>query len=443
MLIFKIYIFLFSLVFTQNTKFKINSVDSNFVFKELNKKLLVEERLSAVYKLEAFNHYTVESVFRVINTKKMVDSVIINSKHDIRDNIIKSIFKPYKVTPIDEKYNTISDELVSRYYFLKDNPKYQLGLLDSNTLGTLVFFKPIFENHYSGILGMSKQRNRWSLNGELNLNLENYFNNIENIELFWKKIDSTSQVIKLSTSIPHPFGWNTGVAFNHYYEIFNGLYTSIQNRYQILTFLPYFDNVGIGYMKGKDIPSNKGIVSGYNEINYIAFSVFSKKDNTNDRLLPNSGTVINLEVDRGIEDKFDFMNYSILLKQFYPLSSLFYFKLKFVGKGIKYLEGKIPKSRYFVFGGASTLRGYDEKSFISTQYQISTFEFCYKPLKEFQSKLFIDIASNQLNIIKNNWIGCGIGLTQITNNSIIKLEYGLSNSSLENGKLHVQWTSRF
>ena len=38
--------------------------------------------------------------------------------------------------------------------------------------------------------------------------------------------------------------------------------------------------------------------------------------------------------------------------------------------------------------------------------------------------------------------GYGIGLSQLNKDFMINLEYGLSGTSLDNGKLHVKWVSR-
>ncbi len=443
MLIFKIYIILFSLAFSRTGALKINSNDSIIVNEEVNKYFSEDEKLSTIYRLDSYDYDKTETIFKIIDTKKNIDSLIIIYNYDINKNIVQKILRPYQNTPIDENYRGIGPELVSRYYFLKINPRYQFGLINNTVLGAKILFKPDFESNYSGIVGMSKIEKRWSLNGELNIILENFFKNTENINLYWKKIDSLSQVINLDFMIPHPFGWDTGISIKHHYELFSGLYTFIEHRYSIITFLPYLGNAGIGYLKGKTFPTKEGINNGYSKLSYLAISAFSKKDNTNARILPTSGRIMDLEIDGGIEDKFNFINYKFFYKRFYPLSKLFYFTIKLNVKGIKYFNGSIPKSRYLSFGGASSLRGYDEQQFLSTQYQISSMELCYKPLKSFEMIFFLDIASNQLNILEHNWPGWGFGITQVNDNTIIKLGYGLSSFSFENGKLHIKWISRF
>ena len=94
----------------------------------------------------------------------------------------------------------------------------------------MIKFVPTFESHLSGIVGMNRVKNKWILNGESNLHLENYFKSAENIDLFWKRKDSISQVIRMGFSIPHPFGWNTGVSIKYHHEVFAGMYTIMENR---------------------------------------------------------------------------------------------------------------------------------------------------------------------------------------------------------------------
>ena len=88
------------------------------------------------------------------------------------------------------------------------------------------------------------------------------------------------------------------------------------------------------------------------------------------------------------------------------------------------------------------MRGYDEQYFRTTQFQIPSFELGYDTNRLMQLKCFMDIGSDRLNIFEKNWIGYGIGISQINEDFIINFEYGLSSNSFENGKLHLKWVTR-
>ena len=85
------------------------------------------------------------------------------------------------------------------------------------------------------------------------------------------------------------------------------------------------------------------------------------------------------------------------------------------------------------------MRGYNEDLFNSTQYQISSLSFCFKPYERFQIKLFTDIGSDRINLYEGGKVGYGFGLAQVNQNSFVVVEYGLSDRYFSNGKLHLKW----
>ena len=118
---------------------------------------------------------------------------------------------------------------------------------------------------------------------------------------------------------------------------------------------------------------------------------------------------------------------------------LFFFHYQFDFEGIKYFNSSVPKTRYKWYGGASSLRGYNEDLFKSTQYQISSLSFCFTPYERFQIKLFTDIGSDCINLYEGGKVGYGFGLAQVNQNSFVVVEYGLSDRYFSNGKLHLKW----
>ena len=88
------------------------------------------------------------------------------------------------------------------------------------------------------------------------------------------------------------------------------------------------------------------------------------------------------------------------------------------------------------------MRGYREQEFSAPQFQVASLEMGYQAKGSVQTKLFIDMGSDRLNILATNWIGYGIGLSQVNEHSIIRVEYALSNHSISTGKLHIKWISR-
>jgi len=439
--IFNYIYFILSILMAQNELIIVESLNPDTILQDLTVKLDEDDRLSLLFELESFTLDGDKSTYRISDRIKLIDTLLIVHDNEIHENVLSQIFSPYRDAKIGKKFNTIGKKLVSRYFFINNEPDYQLGLIN-NKLGASFSFIPAFESNFSGILGMSKTENNWNLNGELNFHMENYFMNAENINFYWKRIDSLSQVIKLGFDFPHPFGRNTGIGMKYRHEIFNGLYASMENRYILDTFVPLLNSMGIGYVSGKIRVTEKGKQYGYGNIVYKAFSLISKKDDTNHRLLPTSGKRIKMMIDGGLEEKKQFINCNIMLERYFPFNKKMHLKLKLNGKGIAYWKSSVPKTRYYWFGGASSLRGYEEQKFSATQFSVTTMEIGYKPHNSLQAITFMDIGSDRLNYSDRHWLGYGIGLSQLSKDSIINIEYGLSGSSMDSGKLHVKWVSR-
>ena len=170
---------------------------------------------------------------------------------------------------------------------------------------------------------------------------------------------------------------------------------------------------GFGYVTGKTTPTLIGKENGFEKTSYNAFSLFSKKDNLNDRYLPTSGNALKINADGGLDGKTVFLNGGIKFLKIGPINRNIFYKISYNANGILYKGTNVPKSRYHRFGGSSTLRGYDEQYFRATQFQIPSFELGYDTNRLMQLKCFMDIGSDRLNIFEKNWIGYGLSLIHI------------------------------
>ena len=194
--IFKLLVFSAVLVFPQKNSMIINTLDSNLVSSKLEDSLDNDSRLSIRFQLNSFNLDSNKILYDVINQKKMVDTLIFSDDQGIRPDILQKIFKPYLLFPIDNNFDKIGDDLVTKYSFFYETPEYELGLINEDTLAALINFNPVFKSHYAGMVATDNFNNNLRVNGQFNLRLENYFKGAEHIEFLWSRIDSNSQQIK-------------------------------------------------------------------------------------------------------------------------------------------------------------------------------------------------------------------------------------------------------
>tara|TARA_Y100001970_G_scaffold91195_1_gene115035 strand:+ start:1587 stop:2918 length:1332 start_codon:yes stop_codon:yes gene_type:complete len=439
--IFKYILVLSSMLLAQNGEIKFHSINKDTILNNLNEYLADNSSLTKQFILKSFQLDNKSSIYDVIDTKKKIDSLIFLDKKQIHDIVLNQIFSPFKKTILGSGIMNASANVKSRYYFINKEPNLELGLLSNEILCALLSFEPNFESHFSGVVGINRYQNKWNFNGEINLKLENYFMHAEHLDIYWRRLDSLSQVFKINTEVPHPLGWDTGINFNYHYEIFNGLYTFYESRIAVNSYNQILKNIGIGYVLGRTNATQKGFSYGFYNVEYKAFSLSLKNNFINDRLFPNSGFSFHTILDIGLDENLYYLEWNLLLNKYYSFTKKTHYEFQFISRGIDYYKNVVPKSRYFLFGGSSSLRGYDEKEFSSPHYQILTFELGYRPNDTFQTTLFFDLGSDRLNLLKNNWIGYGFGLKQIRKDTIIKLEYGLSDFNLNNGKIHFEWIS--
>ena len=435
-------IILVGILFGQEKEIQIPSIDPNTVTDSLSEMMNREKSLSLEYRLHSFSIGPDQSNYLGRDQKKLVDTLIIYGGSEIRANVINQISNPFNLEPVGNGFSQISEKLVQRYYFFRQKPDYEFGTL-KNLLGAVLHFYPEFESYFSGIFGMSNQNQDWDINGEIDLHLENLIQTAGIFDLYWKRTDSLSQIIQFEIMEPHPFGWEVGTQWKYHHEVISGLYTVIETKSMLQVFVPWLNQLNVGYSTGRTHPTEKGELNGYEKVRFRAFSLSSSSDTRNNRFMPNQGTKITTSVDAGLQNNSGFMKGEFDFQHLHPFTPKIRGLLKWMGKGIYGFESAVPKSRYVLYGGASSLRGFREQSFTATQFQVATLETAYQPNRSFQTNVFFDMGSDRLNILENKKIGYGIGVSQLNERTLIEVQYALaSGQGFSDGKLHIKWISR-
>ena len=78
--------------------------------------------------------------------------------------------------------------MVSKYYFVDNPPNTNLLIFNKNKIALEIDLFSRFTNSASAIFGINKNSKSWNLNGEFNLQLENYLKQAEIFIINWKKI---------------------------------------------------------------------------------------------------------------------------------------------------------------------------------------------------------------------------------------------------------------
>ena len=436
-------IFIICIGWAQGQDIHFQTLNQNSINDSLFVLLKKENDLSIEYHLKSFSIKPSQSIYGMTNGQKVADSLIILGLENIHPLTANRLWYPFRDSPIGDEFSTIGNSISNRYYFLNQSPQIQYGLINPEKLGIVIQYQPNFQSHFSGLFGMSQNNESWDVTGEMDFHLENLIRTAGIIDLKWKRVDSLSQLIKFKIMEPHPFGWDIGTDFSYHHELIGGQYTFLEKRALLQVYMPWAFQWNVGITSGTTRPTEKGVKNGYKKIGFKAFALSLSRDSRNKRLLPNSGQYFYAAMDLGLQSESGFMKRSLEYQYYHQLNSKLHGEIKFVEKGIYDFKTLVPKSRYFFYGGASSLRGYKEQIFSSPHFQIATLELGFQPSSKIEGTLFLDIASETYFKSTPFKIGYGIGLTQINDNTVIQVQYALSNNgNFKGGKLHIKWVSR-
>ena len=333
--------------------------------------------------------------------------------------------------------------IMNKYYFISKKPDINIGRYLDNRVGMVIDLEPEFNSHFSGLFGATRNaNNKWNLNGELDMRLENIWNTMESFSFFWKKLDSTSQSINLGLNSPHIFDNGLGVSMFYNYELVNGLYTETDTRISFEITNMSFGSFFLGYNAGRISITSLGKNYNYEKSSFKGLSITFNHHSLNRRLLPNKGTAFNLETHLGKDTYQDqlYMNNSMTLSHILPLNNKINFCYKSLNEEIRSLNGVINPARGIRYGGINSLRGYTDNQFRSSAVSIQTIELHFQKNPFLRTLLFFDIG---MALDKTPKTGIGIGVFKLSDRALIELQYAIpEKSSYSDGKLHLKWTSR-
>jgi outer membrane protein assembly factor BamA len=158
--------------------------------------------------------------------------------------------------------------------------------------------------------------------------------------------------------------------------------------------------------------------------------------------MPKKGSKTNfeLEIGRGSELENLYIRYKQNSEMYVAISKYLNSCFKFYGEHIKAIDNDVGKAREILFGGVSSLRGYEDNSFSTSSVLIPSFEFHYNGLNSINALFFFESGFSKDYSPK---ISYGLGAKKITNNALINIEFALPyKSPINEGKVHIKWLTR-
>lgn len=411
----------------------------------------------------------------------LLDSIIVKGDAKISKNYL---YRTLKVNPemvFNQKQINAISKSISDVSFLSEIKPAEIEFKQQQKVDLYLYLQNKKANMFNGIIGFlpdNETTGKLLITGELNLNLVNSFGKGEEIFLNWEKLESSTQQLDVSLMYPYLFRTNLGLDTDFGLYKKDTTFLSLNAGLGLRWFLTYDDYIKLYYryknssrignekstnilVNYADVKSNiLGALYYVNALDYkynprkgVEFNVFggagfkriSNSNALDDGLNLNADNKT-VEIEAGIE-----------LNVYYPIYRNFVFHF---GNTTRYLDQFVDEDKEAVlfenelyrFGGANSLRGFDESIFYASVYSIQNAEVRY--LFEQNSAFYIFwngayYYKNVTQVVTEDfpW-GFGLGMNFQTKAGIFSLSYALGKQfdnpiEIRTAKIHFGYISRF
>ena len=386
--------------------------------------------------------------------ERKIDKIVVKGYENFPESYLKYLTK-YK---IGEKFNLDeiqqNSELLNQLRFVKQIKKPEILFTEDST-SIYLYLEKQKRNNFDGFIGFSSDEsdNNVQFQGYLDFELVNNFNFGEEIQFLYKSEKNADRILKANVDLPYifksPVGANLGL-------ILTKKDSSFVTNEQFVSFF-YKNSRNHKFSLGiRSIQSDEQLeipnadFQDY-ETFFSDFIYEFSKYNQNNLLFPIKENYL-FKISQGKRTSNDQQNNQLFINM--DLTKIFDFGLK----NSIYLNFKseiLDSETYFSnelsrFGGANSIRGFDENSFFSNKYFLLITEYRLKLNNTIYINSIFDVGNYENKLINayNNIYGVGMGVGLLTKGGIFSLSYALGSDikqklDTKNAKIHIKYSSFF
>ena len=386
--------------------------------------------------------------------ERKIDKIVVKGYENFPDSYLKYLTK-YK---IGEKFNLDeiqqNSELLNQLRFVKQIKKPEILFTEDST-SIYLYLEKQKRNNFDGFIGFSSDEsdNNVQFQGYLDFELVNNFNFGEEIQFLYKSEKNADRILKANVDLPYifksPVGANLGL-------ILTKKDSSFVTNEQFVSFF-YKNSRNHKFSLGiRSIQSDEQLeipnadFQDY-ETFFSDFIYEYSKYNQDNLLFPIKENYL-FKISQGKRTSNDQQNNQLFINM--DLTKIFDFGLK----NSIYLNFKseiLDSETYFSnelsrFGGANSIRGFDENSFFSNKYFLLITEYRLKLNNTIYINSIFDVGNYENKLINayNNIYGVGMGVGLLTKGGIFSLSYALGSDmkqtlDTKNAKIHIKYSSFF
>ena len=386
--------------------------------------------------------------------ERKINKIVVKGYENFPESYLKYLTK-YK---IGEKFNLDeiqqNSELLNQLRFVKQIKKPEILFTEDST-SIYLYLEKQKRNNFDGFIGFSSDEsdNNVQFQGYLDFELVNNFNFGEEIQFLYKSEKNADRILKANVDLPYifksPFGANLGL-------ILTKKDSSFVTNEQFVSFF-YKNSRNHKFSLGiRSIQSDEQLeipnadFQDY-ETFFSDFIYEYSKYNQDNLLFPIKENYL-FKISQGKRTSNDQKNNQLFINM--DLTKIFDFGLK----NSIYLNFKseiLDSETYFSnelsrFGGANSIRGFDENSFFSNKYFLLITEYRLKLNNTIYINSIFDVGNYENKLINayNNIYGVGMGVGLLTKGGIFSLSYALGSDikqklDTKNAKIHIKYSSFF
>ena len=383
------------------------------------------------------------------STKRTINKVIVKEYERFSKPYLKHYLNINQNTIINkQKLKVISKVSKTIPFITEIKPPEVLFTKDSTLL--YLYFKKKQNNSFDANIGFtSKEDGTILFNGNVDLSLKNILDTGEKIELFWNSIGEEQQEFKISSENPYVF--NTKFSPQISFSIYKQDSSFVSSKFDSKLFYNINPKTKFALTYNSEASENLQTNLGNNiesfGNNFFGLQ-FQYRIPKNDFFL---NSKFNLEINptfgkRKNKDKNENLN------QFKIETSLSYI-LDINSRSSISIKNKIGylnsdtfiNNELFRIGGVNTIRGFNEQSIITNDFNIFKIEFRYLTSEKTYFYTITDAGRIKLDSKNKNLLGLGLGYLFTTKKARVNISLAKNNQNTDLKEINftVKWTNFF
>ena len=391
-----------------------------------------------------------------INYEKQreIDKIVIKGYEKFPKSYLKHLTK-YKVgKKFDMEQVQQSSKRLNQLVFIKQTKKPEI-LFTADSTSIYLYIEKLKKNSFDGFIGFSndESENNIQLQGYLDFELVNNFNFGEKIEFLYKSEKNTDRILETNIDLPYifksPIGINLGLKLTKKdssfvsNEQFTNFFYKNSNNHKFSLGLRSINSDEQLEAPNSNFQDFKTVFKDF-QYEFIEFNLESLLFPVRQSYLFKISQGNRISDDQ--ENKQVYANMDFLkIIDFGLRNSLYMNFISEILESDTYLSNELSR-----FGGAKSIRGFDENSLFSNKYFLLITEYRYELSNSIYINSIFDIGNYENKLINaySNIYGVGIGIGLLTKGGLFSINYAIGSDLKEkidtkNARIHINFRSFF